>query len=745
MLRIIYFVLINLLITAAAFGQSVTKLYVPSGTGSNVTTVLGLESQTVINQVSSAFEIGIAAANADSSEIWLFGEHSSYCNVINGISDRIVRTIDLTVTASDVAFTPDGKLCFVIGTAPDKPGNSVMAIDCATKEPLYLVGGFTQPSAIVTTPDSRFFYVASYTDGLVIKVSIPSFQVAKTIAVGPEPVDLALSADGKLLFVACQGLDNGKRGGSQVSVINTETDKLFWIFTDIGVGPQSIAVTPDLSRLVLTYREPQTRPQANVRVFQLSRSGDNFTVTAAEGYLHGASPAHGVIFNNGSTWIGCDKTAGPLMLALGEESSKPLPAAISGAIPMQIGAVRVDVDAQIRSLEATMATSLDSLTVADSYLDLAYLYATAGRKNEVVATYNKVISAHPQSLAAITAGARMGDITFEQALYGQTAEYSMRALDNYADYLMFSTDKRQPQQYDILNALNRLAKFSKEYERDYLNRLAEKYLKVSARNPILAEFYFTLGYNLQLQNDSKLAKRCFVESQAQIPTIQDRLAMLTLTAKLALVTADIKAFYKIRDRRDDIVIDGNIEEWQKQKALTLTGDEGYVYGPALWSGVNDLSASFYMAASKEFLYIAGNVIDNSLLSFPDGKGDAVTFYLDMRPEAASYFTRNTSMGDGCFTITINAMPRANLKMNVAAAYEIAGQQSATGHSFEAKIPLAAFGKWYSPSTKRIGLGIEIIDFDTAENAGLVKSLGFLLPTREPFGPVDPSLFGVAEF
>ncbi len=745
MLRTLHCALISIFIFAGASAQTVTKLYVPSGNGSNVTTVFGLESQSVINLVSSAFEIGIAAANADSTEVWLFGEHSSYCNVINSSNDRIVRTIDMTVTASDVAFTPDGKLCFVVGTAPDKPGNSVMAIDCATKEPLYSVGGFTQPSSIVTTPDSRFFYVASYTDGLVIKVSIPSFEVAKTIAVGPEPVDLALSGDGRLLFVACQGLDNGKRGGSQVCVINTETDKLSWIFNDIGVGPQSIAVAANVSKLVLTYREPQTRPQANVRVFQIGRSGEDFALTAAEGYLHGDSPAHGVIFNNGSYWVGCDKTAGPLLLSLSDESSKQLPQPVAATIPMQVGAVRVDVDARIKELEGTMATSLDSLTVADSYLDLAYLYATAGRKNEVVATYNKVISLHPQSLAAITAGARMGDITFDQGLFGQTAEYSMRALDNYGDYLMFSTDKRQPQQYDILNALNRLAKFSKEYKRDYLNRLADKYLKVSARNPILAEFYFTLGYNLQLQGDSKLAKRCFTESEAQISTIQDRMAMLSLTARLALVTGDAAAYFKIRDRKDDIVVDGNIEEWQKQKALSLTGDGGYVYGPALWSGVNNLSASFYLAASKEFLYIAGNVIDNTLLGFPDGKSDGVTFYLDMRPEAGSYFTRTGTMGDGCFTITINAMPRANLKMNVGAAYEIAGQQSATGHSFEAKIPLAAFGNWYSKATKRIGLGIEIVDFDAMENSGLAKALGFLLPTREPMGPVDASLFGVAEF
>lgn len=745
MRKLFSIIALSVLWAAGLSAQPVTKLYIPSGTGSNITTVYGLESGLVINRISGAFEVGIAAANADASEIWLFAEHGTYCYVINSISDRVVRTIDLTIVATDVAFTADGKYCFVVGTTPDKPGNSVMAVDCSTKEPLYSVGGFASPSAIVTTPDSKFFYVALFNDGTVAKVSVPSFQLVKTIDVGPEPVDLAISANGKLIFAACQGLDNGKRGGSQVSVIDTDSDKLTWIFNDVGRGPQSISVSPDLTRLVLSYREAQARPQINVRVYHITRSGDQFDLTAAEGFLHGASPSHGLVFNNGAYWVGGDKTAGPLLVNLMDESSKNLAEAIGDAIPMQVGAVQVDVDAQIRELEAAMATSLDSNSIADSYLDLAYLYATAGRKNEVVATYNRVISLHPLSLAAITAGARMGDITYEEKLFGQTAEYSMRALDNYADFLMSSADKRQPQQYDILNALNRLAEFDKEYQKDYLKRLAEKYLKVSARNPILAELFFTLGYNLQLQNDSKLAKRCFVESEAQVATIQDRMAMLSLSARLALATGNAAAFYKIRARKDDIVMDGNIEEWQKQKALTLTGDGGYVYGPALWSGVNDLSASFYVAASKEFLYIAGNVIDNTLLSFPDGKNDGVTFYLDMRPEAGSYFTRSGVCGDGCFTITINALPRANLKMSVAAAYEIAGQQSVTGYSFEAKIPLAAFGRWYTPQTKRIGLGIEIVDYDTADNAGLVKSLGFLLPTREPLGPVDPSLFGVAEF
>ncbi len=732
-------------VAASLFAQPVTKLYVPSGTGSHITTVLGLETGTVINRISAAFEIGIAAANADSTEIWLFGEHSTYCNVINSITDRVIRTIDMTIVAADVAFTADGKYCFVVGTTPDKPGNSVMAIDCQTKEPLYSVGGFAQPSAIVTTPDSRFFYVSLFNDGTVAKVAVPSFQLVKTIAVGPEPADLAISSDGKFVFAACQGLDNGKRGGSQVSVIDTDSDKLSWIFNDVGRGPQSISISPDLTRLVLTYREAQVRPQVNVRIYHIARTGDQFELTPAEGFLHGASPAHGVVFNNGAYWAGSDKTAGPLVINLVDESSKNLAEATDKAIPLQFGAVQIDVDAETRKLEAAMATSLDSNSIADSYLDLAYLYATAGRKNEVVATYNKVISLHPLSLAAITAGARMSDITYEEKLFGQTAEYSMKALDNYADFLMLSSDKRQPQQYDILTALERLAQFDKEYQRDYLKRIAEKYLKITAQNPILAEFFFTLGYNLQLQNDSKLAKRCFVEAEAQISSIQDRMAMLSLSAKLALATGNASAFYKIRGRKDDILMDGNIEEWQKQKALTLTGDGGYVYGPALWSGVNDLSASFYVAASKEFLYIAGNVIDNVLLSFPDGKNDGVTFHFDMRPEAGNYFTRTSSCGDGCFSITVNALPRANLKMNVAAAYEISGQQSATGFSFEAKIPLVAFGKWYTPQTKRIGFGIEIVDYDTADNPGLVKSLGYLLPTREPLGTVDPSLFGVAEF
>lgn len=743
--RLFTYFWLTFMLAASVSAQPVIKLYVPAGDGSNITTVMGLESETVINRIAGAFEVGIAAPNADSSEIWLFGERSSYCNVINSTSDRVIRTIDLTIVAADVAFTADGKYCFVVGSPLDKPGTVVMAIDCGTKEALYSVGGFTQPSAVITTVDSRHFYVASYTDGLVAKVAIPSFQVVKTIDVGPEPVDLTMSADGKLLFVACQGLDNGRRGGSQIAVIDAEADKLFWIFNDVGRGPQSISVSPDLTRMVLTYREAQARPQSNIRVYHLARTGDQMELTAAEGYLHGDSPAHGFIFNYGKLWIGCDKTAGPLLVNLVDGSSRKPAEAIAGAVPLQVGVVGIDVDAKIRELEAAMAASLDSTTIADSYLDLAYLYATAGQKNEVVATYNKVISLHPQSLAAITAGARMSDITFEERLFGQTAEYSMRALDNYADFLMSSPDKRQPQKYDILMALDRLAQFDKEYERDYLKRLADRYLRVSAQNPILAEFFFTLGYHLQLQNESKLAKKCFSEAQVQVQTVQDRMAMLSLTARLALATGDAAAFYKIRDRKDDIVMDGNIDEWQKQKALSLTGDGGYVYGPALWSGVNDLSASFYISASKEFLYIAGNVIDNTVLSFPEGKGDGVTFYLDMRPEAGNYFTRNSECGEGCFSITVNALPRANLKMSVPAAYEIAGQESTTGYSFEAKIPLAAFGKWYSPATKRIGLGIEIVDYDVADNASLDKALGFLLPTRDPLGAVDATLFGMAEF
>ncbi len=732
-----------------AHADFVTKLYVPSGVGSATTIVYGLESQTVINQISSMFEIGSAAANSDSSEVWLFGDHSTYVNVVDVASDRVTRTIDATIVVTAAAFSPDGKYCFAVGKAPDKAESVLMAIDAVAKEILYSIGGFVAPGAVVVAPDSRSLYVTSRLEGQVIKIAIPSFQVAKTIAVGPEPADLAFAADGRLLFAACQGLDGGRRGGSQLAIIDVATDKLVWIENDIGRAPASLEVSGYLGRLVMTYAFPQIRPQANIRVFNYSQTDRGFAFEPAGSLLFGESPAGGAIIDAAKLWIGSDRKDGLALLDLANDNAKNIPTELQAARPMAVTAVRVDVDARIRELQAAMSTAADNSGVADSFLDLAYLYTTAGRKNDVVGVYNKLLTDHPRTFAAIIAALRMSDITYEQQLFGQSAEFGMKALQTYGDFVAQTTDQRQPPTHDLLLVFDRVAKLGRQDKQPYVKTIADQYLKLIAQNATLAELFYAIGYQLQIDADPKLARRCFTESQNRLGSLQDRMAMLTLSAKLALATGDLNALYKARDRKDVPPIDGDLTEWQKQRALSLNGDGGYVYGSALWTGVNDLSASFYVNLTKQDLVIAGNILDNVLLAFADGKTDAVNFYFDFRAGAASLFTRAAEFSDGCFRFTVEAPtatnPKARLRLPGSAAYEIGSQTTAGGYAFEARIPLTAFGTWFTPKTKRIGFGIEIVDYDTPDNSTLVKSLGYLLPTRDPNSTPDPTLFGLLEF
>lgn len=748
MSRVSMLMLIWLCLTGAVQGASVSKLYVPYSVGNNATAILGIESAIVINQFSSNFEIGLAVANADSSEVWLFGDHSNYCNVVTTVSDRLLRTFDAGVIAAKACFSPDGKYCFAIGRAADKPNPILMAIDRGTYEALYAISGFGEPAAATVAQDSRFLYVASRSDGVVAKVAIPSFQIVKLIAVGQEPIDMQMSSDGQLLFVLCQGLASGKRGGAQLVVVDVSTDRPTWIHNDIGRAPVSLAIDPAVSRMVITYAEPQTRPQANVRIFHLDRNGDQFEFTPAGGFLHGAAPSNGVIAATANLWLGADHEAGLARLDLTDESTESIPDVIRAARPRGVAVVRIDVDARIAELQSNMAAMLEATEVADSYLDLAYLHSTAGRTNDVVASYNKVISSFPQSLAAIIAGLRMSDITHREALYAQSAEYGLTALQNYAEYLTSAEDRRTPPQNDVLVTIDRVALYAKESKRDYLKQLAERFLKISAQNSQLPEVFYDLGYQLHLQGDSKLAKRCFVEAQNRIGAIQDRMAMLTLSAKLALVNGDAAAIYRLRERRDPPVIDGLIDEWQKTRALALSGDGGYVYGPALWTGVNDLSASLYFAVTRTDLLIAGNILDNALVSFTGGQGDGINVFIDLRPESASLFTRKSDWGDGCFKITIDAptatIPKARLRMSTDAGYEIGSVTSTAGYTFEARIPLAAFGQWYNSNIKSFGLGVEILDYDLVDSPTLMKALGFLQPTRDPGAAPDPLLFGLIE-
>jgi len=110
------------------------------------------------------------------------------------------------------------------------------------------VGGYQLDSfsfSMVISPDDRFIYAAHpNTDSISVVDTAAMFPAVRKVAVGNGPWGLALSGDGKRLFVAQSGLSGtGDQGTGTLTVLDTQTMAGMSVIT----GDQSIDVAVNSS------------------------------------------------------------------------------------------------------------------------------------------------------------------------------------------------------------------------------------------------------------------------------------------------------------------------------------------------------------------------------------------------------------------------------------------------------------------------------------------------------------------
>jgi DNA-binding beta-propeller fold protein YncE/tetratricopeptide (TPR) repeat protein len=738
---------------ATASGQTITKLYVPAGAGGDVgrtsTLVYGIETNQLIAELQPSHDAGLAVANSDSSEVWIFGATSTTCDIYGTTTDKLIRTIELERQVVDAVFSPDGKYCFAVGSIPGSGANSLFVIDRATYSVAITLPEVIDPAAVAVSSNSQWLYWVSPSRGTLTKLEIPGFKIAANLFVGFEPSALTITHDGRFVFVVCRGLNEGKRGGSQITVVDTRTDMPLWVL-NVGTGCSSVAISPDMGRMAITYDLAYDGSTNNVRLFNLHADDDSISISPTKAFAIGETPQSGMMVSAGRYWIGCDPVAGGVpIIDLSADTVIASYSLLGHPRPLRVAAVSVRIGESIAAITGQMAAESDSSKIPDYYLDLAYLLKTANRKNDMVAAYQKVIDQFPTSFAAISSGLQLADICYSDQLYSQTADFSFDALNSYRRFLAESPSDQRLSQSSLLMAIDRMALFSKQFDKEYLKKLADAYLKLTISSPELAEAFFRMGYHLRRADEGKLANRCFAEVGNQLMAISDPALVQPLSARLALATGDAKAIYKVKEKKKEPTIDGDLNDWIKDKPLLFSGTSGFTYGQASWRGESDLSGSVYLTRSETDLYICGAIKDDSLMAFDDASADMVAIFFDFRPISGSYFTRDFEAGNGCFSLYIMAPtstnPRVRVQLGIQTPYEIASIRTETGYTFEMKFPLATFSGWLTKEMKRFGLGVELIDFDNPADPKLSKAIGFLIPSDGVGGPPRPELYGVAEF
>jgi YVTN family beta-propeller protein len=182
------------------------------------------------------------AVTPDGKQVWVAntGPQTSpssptSVSVIDTAKKKVVATLPVKGSPSQVAFSPDGTRAYVV------TADGLWAFSTATRKVTSVIGGLGGPRSVVVSPDGKWLYVTDTNGDAVKVIRTATGQVTATIGVGELPWQIVLSANGKTAYVA-------NPDSNSVSVISTATNKVTATISVPG-DPDTVALTPDGSQL----------------------------------------------------------------------------------------------------------------------------------------------------------------------------------------------------------------------------------------------------------------------------------------------------------------------------------------------------------------------------------------------------------------------------------------------------------------------------------------------------------------
>lgn len=145
----------------------------------------------------------IYVANSGSSTV-----SSNELSVIDARTETVTGTIKVGREPRPMTFMPDGKT-LLVGNIED---DTVTYIKAATGEAEMTVGVSQSPQRLIVTPDSQLLFVVGRIDAVIGIVNLRSVgeyrRIVGTVKVGAAPWGMAMSGDGKYLYVSSNEENN---------------------------------------------------------------------------------------------------------------------------------------------------------------------------------------------------------------------------------------------------------------------------------------------------------------------------------------------------------------------------------------------------------------------------------------------------------------------------------------------------------------------------------------------------------
>jgi YVTN family beta-propeller protein len=219
-----------------------TRVYVPNSIG-NTISVIDPATFKVIDRYAVGIEPQHVTPSRDMRWLYVDQGNTGNLTVIDPRTGKIARIIPNVTDPYNLYFTPDGTKAVVVAEDNKR-------LDFRDPVTFKLLKSVTVPWPGVDhldfTADGRYLLASTEYSGMVVKVDTVAMKIVSHLYVGGKPIDVRLSPDGSVFFVANQGL-------SGVSVIDPVHMKQIK-FIRTGVGAHGFAVSRNAKLFYLSNR-----------------------------------------------------------------------------------------------------------------------------------------------------------------------------------------------------------------------------------------------------------------------------------------------------------------------------------------------------------------------------------------------------------------------------------------------------------------------------------------------------------
>lgn len=193
-----------------------------------------------------------APAAVHGFRVLVTNERSGTLSVIDGKTYRVLATVPLGKRPRGLKASPDGKLLYVAlsgspiagpgvdeRTLPpaDKGADGIGVVDLASLKLLRVLRGVSDPEQLAVSVDGKRLFVASEDTGRGIVLDAATGKVLASVPVGGEPEGVTLSPDGRFVYMSSEE-------DHQIAVIDTASTKVVTTF-NVGQRPRFTEFSDD--------------------------------------------------------------------------------------------------------------------------------------------------------------------------------------------------------------------------------------------------------------------------------------------------------------------------------------------------------------------------------------------------------------------------------------------------------------------------------------------------------------------